>query len=189
MKYRLSTMYSVQAMGNAQSALTACAIGRPNLAIIGFPMTDTDGLAFLGELKSQWPQLVVIIVTAHGIIREAVQAIHRGAFGYLVKPVEREELLGQVQLALALSAAAADELAMSSRGERAKIPAYDEAREEFSRRYLAKTLQRAAGCVSHAARLAKRNRSDFYKLLARHRIHPQDYKPGGPERRPTGEEP
>jgi two-component system, NtrC family, response regulator GlrR len=66
-------------------------------------MTDMDVLAFLKELKSRWPQLAVIILTAHGTIAEAVQATQCGAFGYLVKPVGKDELLGQVERATATS--------------------------------------------------------------------------------------
>ena len=56
------------------------------------------------------------------------------------------------------------------------VPTYSEARDRFSRDYLAANLQRTAGNVSQSARLAKRNRSDFYKLLARYRLHPDDFK-------------
>jgi two-component system, NtrC family, response regulator GlrR len=54
--------------------------------------------------------------------------------------------------------------------------AYDEARDQFSREFLVANLQRAGGNVSKAARLAKRNRSDFYKLLERYRVQTHDYK-------------
>jgi two-component system response regulator GlrR len=56
------------------------------------------------------------------------------------------------------------------------VPTYSEARDRFSRDYLAANLQRTAGNVSQSARIAKRNRSDFYKLLARYRLHPDDFK-------------
>jgi two-component system response regulator GlrR len=54
-------------------------------------------------LKGRWPALSVIFVTAHGSIREAVQATQHGAFSFLVKPVEKSELLGQVRRAIAES--------------------------------------------------------------------------------------
>ncbi len=57
-----------------------------------------------------------------------------------------------------------------------KVPTYDEAREKFSRDYLKTNLQTTAGNVSESARLAKRNRTDFYKLLARYRLEPDDFK-------------
>jgi two-component system response regulator GlrR len=59
------------------------------------------------------------------------------------------------------------------------MPAYNEARDQFSRDFLAANLQRAGGNVSKAARLAKRNRTDFYKLLERYRIQAHDFKDGG----------
>ena len=101
---RLGTAnYVVDTVATAQAALDACILSRPNLVITDLRLTGTDGLAFLKELKSRWPQLTVIILTAHGTISEAVKATQSGAFGYLVKPVGKEELLGQVQRATAVS--------------------------------------------------------------------------------------
>lgn len=93
--------YSVQTVGGAQAALDACIRSRPNLVITDLQLDDMHGLALLRELKSRWPNMNVIILTAHGTIREAVQATQCGAFGFLVKPVEKTELLGQVQRAIA----------------------------------------------------------------------------------------
>ena len=52
----------------------------------------------------------------------------------------------------------------------------DEARDEFTRSYLSQILQITGGNVSQAARLAKRNRTDFYKLLGRHQLTPEEFK-------------
>ena len=95
--------YAVETADGAQAALDACVRSRPNLVITDLRMKDMDGLVFLKELMSRWPQLTVIVLTAHGTISEAVQATQCGAFGYLVKPVGKEELLGQVQRATAAS--------------------------------------------------------------------------------------
>jgi two-component system response regulator GlrR len=56
------------------------------------------------------------------------------------------------------------------------LPSYDAARDEFTRNYLVQILQITGGNVSQAARLAKRNRTDFYKLLARHQLTPEEFK-------------
>jgi two-component system response regulator GlrR len=53
---------------------------------------------------------------------------------------------------------------------------FDEARARFEREYLAQLLKLTEGNVSQAARLAKRNRSDFYALLNRHRLEPSLFK-------------
>jgi two-component system response regulator GlrR len=95
--------YAVQSVGTAQAALDSCVRSRPNLMITDLRLEDMDGITFLKELKSRWPLISVIVLTAHGTIPEAVEATQCGAFGYLVKPIEREELLGQVQRAIAVS--------------------------------------------------------------------------------------
>jgi two-component system response regulator GlrR len=92
--------YEVEAVSDARAALDACMRSRPNLVITDLRMEPMDGLGLLKELKSRWPELNVIILTAHGTIPEAVQATQCGAFGFLVKPVEKSELLGQVQRAI-----------------------------------------------------------------------------------------
>jgi two-component system, NtrC family, response regulator GlrR len=93
--------YEVECVSSAREALDACKPLRPNLVITELRMHPIDGLGLLNELKSRWPELSVMILTAHGSIPEAVRAIQCGAFGFLVKPVEKAELLGQVQRAIA----------------------------------------------------------------------------------------
>jgi two-component system response regulator GlrR len=61
-------------------------------------------------------------------------------------------------------------------GTPGRLPSFDEARDEFTRGYLSQILQITGGNVSQAARLAKRNRTDFYKLLGRHQLVPEDFK-------------
>jgi DNA-binding NtrC family response regulator len=59
-----------------------------------------------------------------------------------------------------------------------RLPSFDDARDQFSRDYLVRNLQSTSGNVSKSARLAKRNRTAFYKLLTRYRLQPDDYKEG-----------
>jgi two-component system response regulator GlrR len=63
-----------------------------------------------------------------------------------------------------------------AQGRTSQLPSFDEARDEFTRSYLVQLLQITEGNVSQAARLAKRNRTDFYKLLSRHGIEPEEFK-------------
>ncbi|ROZ66732.1 sigma 54-interacting transcriptional regulator [Ramlibacter sp. WS9] len=55
---------------------------------------------------------------------------------------------------------------------------FDEARRQFERDYLTQLLKLTAGNVSQAARLARRNRTDFYALLGRHQLEPAAFKQG-----------
>jgi two-component system response regulator GlrR len=95
--------YDVEAVGGARHALDAYSRFQPNLVITRLRMEPVDGIGLLKELKSRSAQLSVIILTAHGTISEAVYATQCGAFGFLIKPIERVELLGQVRRAIAAS--------------------------------------------------------------------------------------
>ena len=70
------------------------------------------------------------------------------------------------------------ELVRSALGHGAEpsLPSFDEARDEFTRNYLMQLLQVTRGNVTRAARLAGRNRTDFYKLLGRHGVQPEEFK-------------
>ncbi|WP_440997737.1 sigma 54-interacting transcriptional regulator [Arhodomonas sp. SL1] len=58
------------------------------------------------------------------------------------------------------------------------LPAFADARRDFERDYLVKLLQITQGNVTQAARLARRNRTEFYKLLNRHELNPGMFKAG-----------
>jgi two-component system response regulator GlrR len=68
------------------------------------------------------------------------------------------------------------EMVQQSLGGGGNLPSFDEARDEFTRSYLSQILQITGGNVSQAARLARRNRTDFYKLLGRHQLTPEEFK-------------
>jgi len=80
-------------------------------------------------------------------------------------------------VALSRSPVISAEIVQQSLGQRAgQLMSFSDARDEFTRNYLAQILQITMGNVSQAARLAKRNRTDFYKLLARHELNPDQFK-------------
>lgn len=58
------------------------------------------------------------------------------------------------------------------------IPSFNSARADFEKSYLIKLMQVTEGNVTHAARIAQRNRTDFYKLLNKHGIEAAEFKPG-----------
>ncbi|WP_165461686.1 two-component system response regulator GlrR [Atlantibacter sp.] len=61
-------------------------------------------------------------------------------------------------------------------GENSVLPTFVEARNQFELNYLRKILQITKGNVTHAARMAGRNRTEFYKLLSRHELDANDFK-------------
>jgi len=98
-----SQKYEVEPAPNAAEALAAVARFRPDLAITDLRMAQMDGIALLKELQRRWPSLNVIMLTAHGTIPDAVKATQSGAFAFLTKPVEKEQLLAEVRRALRTS--------------------------------------------------------------------------------------
>ena len=95
--------YEVEPMENGAQALAAASRFRPDLVISDLRMDQLDGIGLLKELQIRWPGLKVILLTAHGTIPDAVHATQMGAFGFLTKPVEKQELLAQVHKALKIS--------------------------------------------------------------------------------------
>jgi two-component system response regulator GlrR len=68
------------------------------------------------------------------------------------------------------------EQVLEAQGQATQLPSFDKARDEFTRNYLVQLLQITQGNVSQAARMAKRNRTDFYKLLTKHELKPEEFK-------------
>ena len=60
-------------------------------------MPDIDGLQMLEQLCKRWPDLPVVIMTAHGTIDDAINAIRQGAYDYITKPFPKEKLLGMLE--------------------------------------------------------------------------------------------
>ncbi len=67
-------------------------------------------------------------------------------------------------------------VAQALEGENTVLPTFAEARHQFELNYLRKLLQITKGNVTHAARMAGRNRTEFYKLLSRHELDATDFK-------------
>lgn len=84
----------------APSAEGAFALARENvfdIALLDFKLTDKNGVALMEDLLQLDPEMPVIILTAFGTIKGAVEAVKKGAYGYLTKPFEYDELLLQIR--------------------------------------------------------------------------------------------
>jgi two-component system response regulator GlrR len=100
-KIRLeSADYDVTAARVEEKALAAFKAQSFDLCILDLMLADRDGLALMEELRSLSPDLPTIILTAHGSIENAVDAMRRGAYSYVTKPFEPRELLLQIERAL-----------------------------------------------------------------------------------------
>lgn len=75
----------------------------PQLVITDLRMEEMDGLALFNHIQEQYPTLPVIILTAHGTIKEAVSTTRQGVFGFLTKPIDSKELLELIAQAFKLN--------------------------------------------------------------------------------------
>jgi len=94
-------------------------------------------------------------------------------------PGNVRQLLNVIEQVVALSTTPivpASQVNKALRNESGEILAFADARNRFEREYLVQLLQITQGSVTQAARLAKRNRTEFYKLLRRHHLEPGLFK-------------
>ncbi len=95
--------YAVDTAASGEEALSRLAAIQPQLVITDLRMEGIDGMGLYNAVHERYPALPVIILTAHGTIPDAVEAIKRGVFGYLTKPFDGKTLLQSVEQALRLS--------------------------------------------------------------------------------------
>jgi two-component system, NtrC family, response regulator GlrR len=95
--------YDTVAASNGEEALTAISLKRPDLIVSDLRMPAMDGMALLDAVHKSHPTLPMIILTAHGSIPDAVHATQHGAYSFLTKPFDSQELLQLVASALRVS--------------------------------------------------------------------------------------
>lgn len=100
-KMRLeSEDYQVTATGDEEQAIGSLKEQVFDLCIVDLMLANGDGLALMEEFRGINPDVPTIILTAHGSIESAVEAMRRGAYSYLTKPFEPADLLMQIERAL-----------------------------------------------------------------------------------------
>jgi two-component system, NtrC family, nitrogen regulation response regulator GlnG len=91
--------FSAVVESSAEHALETLKARRPSVMITDIRMTGMDGLALLAETRSRWPELPVIVITAHSDLDSAVAAYQGGAFEYLPKPFDVDEAIDLIRRA------------------------------------------------------------------------------------------
>ena len=98
-----STNMMCESFGDAESVIQALERNVPDVIISDIRMPGMDGLSLLNHVQENYPELPVIIMTAHSDLDAAVSAYQKGAFEYLPKPFDIDEALTLVERALAHS--------------------------------------------------------------------------------------
>ena len=124
---------------------------------------------FLSEIAARYKKDVT------GLSPEAVEQLVAAAW-----PGNVRQLYNVIEQSVALTTTPripANLVQQAIQREQTEFASFEQARRKFERDYLAQLLKITDGNVTQAARLAKRNRTEFYKLLQRHQLDPRLFKP------------
>ena len=89
--------YVADTAENGKGAIEKSNANFYNLALIDIRLPDMEGTKLLTALKETTPKMVKIIVTGYPSLQNAVEAVNKGADGYIIKPAKSEELLSTVR--------------------------------------------------------------------------------------------
>lgn len=92
--------YEVLTAENGDAAIALLEEREVDLVLTDLRMKGRDGMAVLGATKKMWPETEVVVVTGYASVGTAVEAIQKGAYHYLAKPVKMDEMLVLVHKAL-----------------------------------------------------------------------------------------
>ena len=93
--------YEIGTAENANEALTRLAEQRWDVALVDIKMRGTDGIELQRRMHEIYPELIVIIMTGYASVETAVAALKNGAYDYVTKPLDPDEIAHLVKKALA----------------------------------------------------------------------------------------
>jgi two-component system, NtrC family, response regulator AlgB len=84
--------HTTEVAADGAEALEVLRRGTVDVVFSDVRMAGLDGVALLREIRSRWPEVVVVLMTAYATVAQAVEAMRAGAYDYLVKPFSVEEV-------------------------------------------------------------------------------------------------
>src|ERR1017187_3287270 len=92
--------YTVLTAANAEQALKQVEEESPSLVVTDLKMPGMSGIELLKRIRAEHPETFVVVITAFGTVQTAVEAMKSGAYDYITKPIDYEELILIVNRAL-----------------------------------------------------------------------------------------
>ena len=165
---------------DGKRALELVAEERFDVVVSDVRMPHANGLTLLRQIRETGEETEVILMTAYGTIAEAVDAMKEGAAEYLTKPFEPDDAVAAVTRALERRFRR-ETFAIKSPGQLLIAMPYRDAvaagRDRTTREYLIALLHDVAGNVTQAAERAGIERESFHRLMKRHGIRAEDFRP------------
>jgi len=92
--------YATTRADSGEAALDLVRASDPDLVVTDLKMPGMDGLELLRRLRDDFPEIPVVLLTAHGTVENAVEAMKRGAHDFLTKPFDRDQVVEIVAKAI-----------------------------------------------------------------------------------------
>lgn len=92
----LQAGYSVHRAASGAEAIASLEATAIDLILLDLQLGDDDGVEVMRDVRSRWPSLPIIILTAHGSMNSAIEALRHDAADYLLKPIGMEPLRARV---------------------------------------------------------------------------------------------
>ena len=162
--------YATLQAANADEARAALLVQPPKLAILDIWMRDSDmdGIELLEWVKSIYPSLPVLMISGHGTIETAVQAIRLGAYDFIEKPFKETRLLMMVERALDNARLARENIELRARIDDGEAP------ELIGNSAVMRTIRQSIEKIAQtASRVLINGPSGSGKELAARTIHSQ----------------
>jgi len=174
--------YAIDLAADGRTAIDRIASTGYDVVLTDIVMPDVSGLDVLAAVHEMDKDSVVIRMTAHASVENAIDALRCGAFDYLTKPFELKELLVNIERGLARRGVERENRKLRflvNRGEPVGPPPEEGlagARRKWERDYIEGLLRETRGNVTRAARLARISRTNLHKKLRRLEIDPRAFK-------------
>ncbi|QJB58432.1 response regulator [Pseudodesulfovibrio sp. zrk46] len=89
--------FEVCATSSGEEALEKLHDFDADVVVLDVKMPGMDGIAVLNQIKTQWPLMEVVMLTGHASVEVAIRGMELGAFDYLMKPMEFQDLIYKVE--------------------------------------------------------------------------------------------
>ena len=186
----LESAYDVMTAPDGAAALDLIGSAPIDVVLADIRMPGVDGFEVLKGVQRRAPATGVVMMTAYANVPDAVAAIKLGAFDYVAKPLDADEILLVVARAVeyqrktlepAPPPAPAMDLGGHGQEEGQQVSvvfrrAVEEARDRASREYLVKLLRSFNGNVTNAARQAGMTRESLHRVLRKYGVHSEQFK-------------